>query len=260
MTLTPKQRKNLLDELSTTFPALTFDRSAFDVFFDVKDHGGWEGKSATDWLRSVNLRGQVVAETEGNFCSKELDRKALRDYCHPKNASDIESFVAVMAWGEMSIRNGRHALRPPRRILELVHEIRASTADRATDYERFYKARTPKDGSLKGVGPAYYTKLLFFLRSDQMSYILDQWTAKSIHVLTGSCEFPKVLRLPKNQARVSDAVTPEDYEKYCRIVDVIARHMGCAGSAVEECMFSEGGRAPKPWREHVKKHWPTLPS
>jgi hypothetical protein len=263
MTLTPKQRTDLLDDPSTTFPRLAFDKNAIDRFFEIEDHGRWRGKSALNWLRSVNLRDQIVAETEGDFCSTELDRKALRDYCYPKSASEIESFVAVMAWGEMSIRNGRHALRLKRKVLDLVHEIRDSNSDRAADYERFYEARARKDGSLKGIGPAYYTKLLFFLRPDQKSYILDQWTAKSIHVLTGSCDFPKVQRLQKDQTRVSDAVTPEDYEKYCRILDVIAGHaqpLGWTGSDVEERMFSQGGHEPKPWREYVRRQWPRLAS
>jgi len=61
---------------------------------------------------------------------------------------------------------------------------------------------------------------------------------------------------------VPDTITPQDYEKYCGIVDVIAGHAGAmrwTGADVEERLFSEGGRAPKPWREHVKKQWPTLP-
>src|SRR5271157_824321 len=76
MTPAPKQRSELLEDLSTTFPDMAFDRNAFDCFLEIKDHGGWEGKSALDWLRTVNLRDQIVAETEGNFCSKALDRKA----------------------------------------------------------------------------------------------------------------------------------------------------------------------------------------
>jgi hypothetical protein len=260
LTLSPKQRRDLVEELATTFPDLAFDRNAFDIFLDARDPGHWKGTSAAGWLRSVNLRERLVPETDANFCAKALDRKTLRAYCRQNDVSDLETFVAVMAWGGMSVRNGRLALRAPRTILELVGQIRYSVLDRADDYERFYRAR--REGSMNGIGPAYYTKLLFFIRPDQDSYILDQWTARSIHVLTGSCEFPRVARLPRNQARVPDTITPQDYEKYCRIVDVIAGHAGpmrWTGADVEERLFSEGGRAPKPWREHVKKQWPTLP-
>jgi hypothetical protein len=259
MTLTPKQRDDLVEKLSTSFPELAFDRNAFDKFFDITDHGGWKGKSAAGWLESVNLRERIVSKNDGHFCPKELDRQKLHEYCRQTGVSDLESFVAVMAWGGMSVRNGRLALRAPKTVLELVRQIRHSVSGRAADYERFYRAR--KAHSITGIGPAYYTKLLFFLRTDRTSYILDQWTAKSIHVLTRSRAFPKIASLPNNQARVPDDITPEEYEKYCRIVDVIAGHarpLGWTGADVEEHMFSDGGRTPKPWRKHVKKHWPAL--
>lgn len=260
LTLSPKQRRAPIEELATTFPDLGFDRSAFEIFLDAGDHGHWKGKAADGWLRSVNLRDRLVPDTNVHLCANALDRKALRAYCRQNDASDLETFVAVMAWGGMSVRNGRLALREPRRILELVRQIRHSALNRADDYDRFYRAR--QEGSMNGIGPAYYTKLLFFIRRDQDSYILDQWTARSIYILTGSCEFPRVAGLPGNRARVSDAITPQDYEKYGRIVDVIAGHAGpmrWTGADVEERLFSEGGRSPKPWREYVKKQWPALP-
>jgi hypothetical protein len=260
LTLSPKQRRDLVEELATTFPELAFDRSALDIFLDASDHGRWKGKSAAGWFRSVNLRDRLVPDTDANFCTTAQDRKTLRAYCRQNDVSDLETLVAVMAWGGMSVRNGRLALRAPRATMEVVRQIRHSILDRADDYDRFYRAR--REGSMIGIGPAYYTKLLFFIRPKPDSYILDQWTARSIHVLTGSREFPRVARLPGNQARVSDSITPQGYEKYCRIVDVIASHAGpmkWTGADVEERLFSEGGRAPKPWREYVKKRWPSLP-
>lgn len=260
LTLSSKQRRDLIEKLATTFPDLAFDRNAFDIFLDAADHGRWKGKAAAGWLRSVNLRDRLVPETDVNVCTTAQDRKTLRAYCRQNDVSDLETFVAVMAWGGMSVRNGRLALRAPRTMMELVRQIRHSILDRADDYARFYRAR--REGSMIGIGPAYYTKLLFFIRPKQDSYILDQWTARSIHVLTGSCKFPRVAKLPGNQARVSDSITPQQYEKYCRIVDIIAGHAGpmrWTGADVEERLFSEGGRAPKPWREYVKKQWPALP-
>jgi hypothetical protein len=78
-------------------------------------------------------------------------------------------------------------------------------------------------------------------------------------VLTSSRQFPK-LNGRKDNATVSDRVTPDDYEKYCRIIDIIATYepAGWTGSDVEERMFS-GGQDPKPWREYVKEHWSKLP-
>ena len=104
MTLTARQRRDLLKELSTTFPGLEFDPQAFDVFLNAEDHGGWRGKSAAGWLKSVNQRGEIVPEAAGKFCQSELDRLRLHQYCRRSGVSDLESFVAVMAWGGMSVK------------------------------------------------------------------------------------------------------------------------------------------------------------
>jgi len=39
-----------------------------------------------------------------------------------------------------------------------------------------------KDLKMKGVGPAFYTKLIYFL-GDHEGLIMDQWTAKSVNML-----------------------------------------------------------------------------
>jgi Putative 8-oxoguanine DNA glycosylase OGG-like protein len=256
---TTKETGNLPEKLSRVFPDLKFNDDALAEFLLITDHGAWEGRAATEWLKDLNRNGLIVANDEAEFCSRKLDRKGLLNYCRANTNSNLAALVAVMAWGRMKVKHGRLALddRGVTRgtVLKLVHQIRTSTSDRAADYKRFYEAR--RNGSLEGIGPAYYTKLLFFLRPDRTAYILDQWTAKSIHVLTSSRQFPK-LNGAKGVATVSDRVTPDDYEKYCLIVDNMAAYepAGWTGPDVEERMFSQGGRDPKHWRQYVKEHWP----
>jgi hypothetical protein len=236
---------------------LSWDEKALKVLFD-SENPKWGGRSAQEWLRSVNQQGEIIPESSGRFADGKLDRNALRTYCRDESVSDLECFVAVMAWGMMSAKNGRYALRSPERLIELVRQIRFFASDRQSDYELFYNARHAR--ALAGIGPAYYTKLLFFLRPDDArvnnAYILDQWTSKSVHVLTGSRRFPML-----TQSWVADKVSPEDYETYCRIVDTLSLHMGCSGSEVEERMFSSGSRTNAGrWRKYVREQWRRLPT
>ena len=88
-------------------------------------------------------------------------------------------------------------------------------------------------------------------------YIMDQWTAKSVILITGepvvkvSGDFPS----PEN--------TGADYERFCQTVDAIADELSRSGKSysgqlAEERMFSAGavGRGkPGKWRAYVKQHW-----
>lgn len=41
-------------------------------------------------------------------------------------------------------------------------------------------------GAIPGIGPAFFTKLIYFFSPTPDFYILDQWTAKSVNLLTGN--------------------------------------------------------------------------
>ena len=48
-------------------------------------------------------------------------------------------------------------------------------------YKQFHRLVNEK--KLTHMGPAYFTKLIYFLGSKQNGYIMDQWTARSMNLL-----------------------------------------------------------------------------
>ena len=80
-------------------------------------------------------------------------------------------------------------------------------------------------GKLPGLGPAYYTKLIYFLshrhRSKcQTAYIMDQWASCSINVLTGRDVVLMNFNIPyggrATTFSVSDLNRAENYDRFCR--------------------------------------------
>jgi len=68
--------------------------------------------------------------------------------------------------------------------LQVASDLRADRINDVEGYEKFFTLS--KNNKLKGCGPAYYTKLLVFLPSDDTrGLIMDQWMARSINLLTG---------------------------------------------------------------------------
>jgi hypothetical protein len=97
---------------------------------------------------------------------------------------------------------------------------------------------------------------------------MDQWTAKSIHLLIDGPKSPKLDGLGWNEnkatgirwqvARVSDQNTHEEYEVFCQVIEELALELNSTGSKAEELIFSVGARGrglPGAWRRHVWEHW-----
>ena len=139
-------------------------------------------------------------------------------------------------------------------LVPIVREMRTSTISRAEAYDRLARFRRDHPGC--GMGPAYFTKLIFFARQSHDGYILDQWTARSINLLLQTDEHRiSLTRVNNDSFRVSDRNTADDYERYCRIVEHIATQEGVKPDEIELRLFSSG--APKrggkrgEWREYV---------
>ena len=96
-----------------------------------------------------------------------------------------------------------------------------------------------------GLGPSYFTKLLFFFSSDDNFWIMDQWTGKSINLLTGK----KVVRFTGSSP--SDQNKGGNYQAYCEEVDALATQLNTNGNEIEQRLMSKGKPNPWPWRSHV---------
>lgn len=175
--------------------------------------------------------------------------------------------AAIMAWGGMH-KNHRDYLfnDSGTEWLEIAQAIRCGEIDRQTAYSRLAKLRS--QGKLKGAGPAFFTKLIYFLmpRRDptlKTGYIMDQWAGCSINLLVG----PEVVLMnvttvrkrqaddptPKFEFTVADKNTGDNYEIFCSAVDLLRENLDITPEQVDRELVSAGGRKPEPWRLYVKE-------
>jgi hypothetical protein len=164
----------------------------------------------------------------------------------------------------MKVGSGRDFWAKMKHWLPLCDEIRSGKHTRRSAYAAFAALRVA--GHLPSMGPAYFTKIIFFADPKADGYILDQWTARSVHTLTSQSKWPAVIidygtkakaaSDPRHlRVRVIDRVTDTDYEDFCLLVEDVGRQIGSTPHATEEMLFSAGGRNPHPWRRHVMTSW-----
>jgi hypothetical protein len=208
----------------------------------------WTGQSSRGWAAKVaGPRFHALALLPRD----PMDRAAVQKYCANKAHSDELCFLAVMAWGGMRRDHGRSAWRNrDQGLLRAIAQLRKSTTTRREAYALFEQLRTVK--KLPGVGPAYFTKLIFFLNPKLNGYILDQWTAKSVNLL-----FPPFVHLTVGATRGTDTVSNKNsadvYEKFCARLDQLGGTRG--GAEAERLLFSQARPTNSHWRYYVRRKW-----
>lgn len=171
---------------------------------------------------------------------------------------------SVLAWGGMHGRH-RNALynSSDQQWLAAADELRCGHFDRGSAYAAFHELRS--GGKLPGMGPAYFTKLLFFLMPRQggsrPGYIMDQWVGCSINLLVDrqvvlmdyiqSWKRSKQALVFNSTYVVSDANDADNYEDYCCQIEAVASEIGRDPADTELLLMSEGGHSKHPWRNYV---------
>lgn len=222
----------------------------------------WAGASPHDWAESV----QPGLGSLHGLSKIPLSRSALRALWANTSVSFETCFLSTMAWGGMQRGNGRRIWAARENCLAVCTDVRAGRHTPASGFQAFSLLRDKK--SLPGMGPAYFTKILFFAAPSQNAYILDQWTARSMHLLSGQGAYPAVRKDYTSAAKaqrlkapevlrviVDDKVTSADYVDYCNQVNGLAASLGWPAHQVEERLFSSGGKVPHPWRAEVMAGW-----
>ena len=206
------------------------------------------GANLRSWAAS--LRPSLPIAMLEQLPETDLCRDRLRIFCAKADIS--VTFLAVAAWGGMHRLHASRAWQARANWGVALESLRSSNRTRGEDFAILHELQLAK--MFPGVGAPYFTKLLFFLRPKSDAYIMDQWTAKSVNLLTG-----------QDVVKISPAgwVGPENsqerYEEFCCIVDELARRLGCTGSEAEHALISKGGRHPWKWREYVKANFPSRP-
>jgi hypothetical protein len=187
-----------------------------------------------------------------------LTRQQIRTYCQDHNTDVLQGYIMSMAWGAQGKgpggkRNVQKAWAQKEEIREKISEIKLGNISRIDAYDLFCN-----NGEIAGIGPAYFTKLLYFFNPNPTMYIMDQWTTKPVILLTG-----------KNIIRHSNdgptrANTGENYELFCRIVEDLSKRIDADdGEEVEQRLFSVGQirRQPRgPFRQFVFDKWAERPN
>lgn len=203
------------------------------------------------WLEN---NGHVLQTTWISGLSNEpLNRSALVEQA--KRSDPMHAFLSVMAWGAQNRRHTALGLSDADRVAFSIGRLRAAaTVDRIQAYELF-----SGDNKIKGLGPAYFTKIIAFCRNDLNGYVMDQFTARSINLLDGERREIVPMSKDKNgRLSVHQQALAEHYESYCarvdRLTEVINERLMPAtpvdGFFTEYLLFGKG-KAKAAWRRHL---------
>ena len=200
----------------------------------------------------------------------KVRRSEVFELAADRSVSTATVCVAAMAWGGMRLRNWMLLWEPTDgEWLNVAKRIRNGKLTRAKGYACLKKLK--EEEKLKGMGPAFFTKLIYFLTSRDKSkrhtaYIMDQWAASSVNVLTG-WDMVRMDVTPKSPRRtrkssmselarsyaftVSDKNTAVDYETFCSAVDQLACRFCLSTDQVDQALFGADAIGPGCWRRYL---------
>jgi hypothetical protein len=227
-----------------------------------------EGKSPAAWFNKVDRT--KLGSTIGAL-PLAVNRTSLLAMAADSSIGTAELCISIFAWGGMR-GNHRDLLfaRPIAPWVAIVDQVRRNELKRSEAYDTFAKLRTNGDGNpIAGMGPAYFTKLLYFLApgtpESPKGYIMDQWLGCSVNLLTGK-QIVKLDQQVKWQIKdgkaeqvadsiVSNVNSGQDYETFCQIVEALSTKMGAPWTAelIERALIADGGKSAHPWRAYVKQ-------
>lgn len=223
------------------------------------NNSAWLGFSPLSWFNWIKSNAGLKFENINisDLPSSKVSRKELFDMAKNPDIDTLICCISILAWGGMNRKHGLSLIENYAEWIHVAENIRQGTLSREDAYDAFSALR--KESKLPGMGPAYFTKLIFFLASQdkQVGYIMDQWTATSANLLFD--EKVVITQLQKSESKhgksklievVTDKNTKHNYDKFCKCVELIAADLSFTPSLVEEMMFSEG-RKKGEWRNYL---------
>ena len=155
---------------------MKINKEAFETLkSSITNFSSWKGINAKDW-------GKYFYNDDLNIkLDTKLTRSKLLDDNFIKDLNNEEFAIAILSWGGMNREHGK-SLFQNKEWLELFEKIRSNKiTTREEAYALFTALRKSK--KLKGMGPAYFTKLICFVNPNLKGFIMDPWTSKSINLL-----------------------------------------------------------------------------
>jgi len=182
-----------------------------------------------------------------------LDRIEVKKICRNGQIDPLVKYSTIMAWGGRNFHNFRLSLQGEnlRRVEDLVVHLFGSRTSRLADFN-YTKSASEE---IKGLGISFFTKLLFFLRSQDNAYILDKWTSRSFHIL-----FPGTVRLT-SAGLPHPETSGQEYENFCAKIDSCVGPTGwgapwITGEAVERTLFDKPSGK---WRNFLDAEYKSNP-
>ena len=231
-----------------------FDPVILDRFRQISTPGGWDGDSIKKWIAYTGYSPPKFLSS--SIIEKSLVRDDIKNLRDDPKMPTFDLCVFILAWGGMRLNYAKDFIQNEQRQHwePIAEEIRSGSLSYHAGYEKFFELTRAK--KIKGCGPAYYTKLLFFLPPKELprGIIMDQWTARSLNLLMQR-EVVKLLPTGSD-FRVSTENSVEVYESFCKLVAELCENIFGDTSPdnlehTEMRMFSNGGRQKEPWREYV---------
>ena len=201
---------------------------------------------------------------------EKVKRSEVFDLAADPTVSVATVSVAAMAWGGMHLRNWKLLWNTSNgEWLNVAQRIRKGCRTREEAYKCLKALSDQKE--LKGMGPAFFTKLIYFLTprdgpERKPGYIMDQWAGSSVNLLTGSdtvlLDATRTWELRKGRLKpslvftVSGKNSSDDYEAFCCVVDRLASRFCLCVDQVDQALFSAGKPTPGSWRNYVTDHQP----
>jgi len=156
---------------------------------------------------------------------------------------------AILSWGGMRYQHRNLFFETQYLWIKIADEIRSGSLNRIEAYRKFHKLI--KQGKIRGIGPSFYTKLIYFLMHNKSGdnapgYIMDKWASLSINLL-----FDKKIVLMNSSRLVRKENSVDNYDEFCRAMDILRKSECLNEHEVDLAVFSSGGRVKGPWRDYV---------
>jgi hypothetical protein len=235
-----------------------------DVFFDTTkmqcdtnnifelDYQEWIG-NGKKWVHDI--AGAAIAD---GLPDKISSRAQLFQISHKASQFSIETVVwAILAWGKMRKNNALRLKQHIEDLKKIAEFIRNNDINRDRSFSLF-DSFICEHGNV-GMTAAYFTKLIFFLSERHDGYIMDQWTSKSVNLISG-----KNIVLLNSAGLVSKSNKSSNYIEFCNYIEFLATELSAIrgskvnGAEIEMALFSKGGQKKLPWREYVDTYWTSI--
>lgn len=175
--------------------------------------------------------------------SAKLKRSDLKKLC-ASNESNSKCLKSIMDWGK-PWRNTKIFFSDPEYAKNaecIIEKLRKESISYLDAYRDFRKAQL--SGEISGLGPAFYTKLIFFCDPKHEGYIMDIFVSKSVNLLMDN----KIINIQNRNYVEPKKNTNQVYGHFCEIINDLADYRNWSGEEIELALFSEGGE----WREYVR--------